>query len=151
MWIVLVMVMAMAGASGINMSIRLGRNEPYGARQAGYIGIVLCSVVSSLIGLFVWIKVEWFGRIFTNDETFLAVLDGFRRASRVSSVRGASVKSCRVAVVCSLSQRVRAKIHATVQRTDGDKLPSAPSRVVSTTHCRATVPSSRNRNPHHRD
>ena len=71
MWIVLVMIMALAGASGINMSIRLGSNNPDGAKQAGHIGIWLCSLFSWAIGFFVWIKVEWFGKIFTNDEVFL--------------------------------------------------------------------------------
>jgi len=71
MWIVLVMVSALAGASGINMSMRLGKMDPDGARQAGHVGIGMSIVVCVLIGLAVWTKIETFGRIFTNDDEFL--------------------------------------------------------------------------------
>lgn len=71
MWIVLVLVMALAGASGINMSMRLGRMDSNGARQAGHIGVGMASCTCLLIGIAVWSQIRAFGRIFTNDEIFL--------------------------------------------------------------------------------
>jgi MATE family multidrug resistance protein len=71
MWIVLVMVMALAGASGINMSMRLGRMDSNGAKQAGHVGVGMASCISCLIGIAVWVQIRAFGRIFTNDEIFL--------------------------------------------------------------------------------
>ena len=71
MWIVLVLVMAFAGASGINMSMRLGRLDANGARQAGYIGVGMASAICLVIGGLVWTHIRSLGRIFTNDEVFL--------------------------------------------------------------------------------
>jgi Na+-driven multidrug efflux pump len=67
MWIVLVMVMALSGASGINMSIRLGRLDHKGAKQAGYVGICMSSLVCFAISIAVWFKIRYFGMIFSND------------------------------------------------------------------------------------
>ncbi len=71
MWIVLVLVIALSGASGINMSIRLGRMDSKGAKQAGHVGVAMSSGVCFIIGIVVWWQIRSFGRIFTNDETFL--------------------------------------------------------------------------------
>lgn len=71
MWIVLVVVMAVTGASGINMSMRLGKLDHLGARQAGFVGVVLSSSICIVIGVAVWANIRAFGRIFTNDEGFL--------------------------------------------------------------------------------
>lgn len=71
MWIVLVLVVALSGASGINMSIRLGRMDSNGAKQAGHVGVMMASGACLLIGFVVWLHIRSFGRIFTNDETFL--------------------------------------------------------------------------------
>lgn len=71
MWIVLVLVMALAGASGINMSIRLGRLDSNGAKQAGHIGVVMASGICLFIGVVVWAEIRSFGRIFTNEQLFL--------------------------------------------------------------------------------
>jgi Na+-driven multidrug efflux pump len=73
MWIVLICVMALTGAAGINMSMRLGSLDHQGARQAGFVGVVLSSIVCTIIGFVVWANIRAFGRIFTNDEDFLTV------------------------------------------------------------------------------
>ena len=75
MWIVLVMVMALSGASGINMSIRLGRLDHKGAKQAGYVGICMSSLVCCVISIAVWSKVRYFGMIFSNDTVFLDLFE----------------------------------------------------------------------------
>jgi MatE len=74
MWIVLILVMALAGASGINMTMRLGRLDHKGAKQAGYIGCGMASGFCALVGLIVWFQIGAFGKIFTNDEVFLRLL-----------------------------------------------------------------------------
>lgn len=71
MWIVLVCVMALSGASGINMSIRLGSLDHTGAKQAGFVGIAISCLICTVVGVVVWANIRAFGRIFTNDEGFL--------------------------------------------------------------------------------
>lgn len=78
MWIVLVMVVAMSGASGINMSMRLGQMDHVGAKQAGYVGVGMSAIVCSLIGIVVWAQINAFGRIFTNDPSFLSMFEEAR-------------------------------------------------------------------------
>lgn len=75
MWIVLVLVMALSGASGINMSIRLGRLDHKGAKQAGYVGIVMSCLVCFVISIAVWFKIRYFGMIFSNDTIFLDLFE----------------------------------------------------------------------------
>jgi Na+-driven multidrug efflux pump len=78
MWIALVLVGALSGASSINMSLRLGRMDPDGARQAGYVGIGMATAVLTLLSCGILIHSRWFGMIFTNDQLFL---DMFEEAS----------------------------------------------------------------------
>jgi Na+-driven multidrug efflux pump len=78
MWIVLIMVIAMSGASGINMSIRLGRLDHVGAKQAGYVGVSLAGLVCLVISLAVVTHVRYFGMIFTNDQVFLDLFEETR-------------------------------------------------------------------------
>jgi Na+-driven multidrug efflux pump len=70
-WMTLVLTMALSGASGINTSLRLGQMDPVGAKQAGFVGVGLSSVVlllfSSLIGI-----------VFTTDEDFLDLFEQAR-------------------------------------------------------------------------
>jgi Na+-driven multidrug efflux pump len=78
MWIALIMVGSLSGASAINMSIRLGKLDPNGARQAGYVGIVMSAGILIILSLGILIQSQWFARIFTNDPIFLEM---FREAS----------------------------------------------------------------------
>lgn len=71
MWIALIFIVAIAAAASINMSIRLGKNEPMGAKQAGYISIWMTIGVLFFLATFILAKSRWFGLIFTNDEEFL--------------------------------------------------------------------------------
>jgi Na+-driven multidrug efflux pump len=71
MWIGLILVSALSTASSINMSIRLGRLDPNGARQAGYIGIVLSTGILVVLSAGIFLRSDWFARIFTNDVVFL--------------------------------------------------------------------------------
>ena len=74
MWIVLTAVNSMATASGINISIRLGKLDATGAKQAGHVGALMSLVFLILVfGLVVW-KIRALGRIFTNDESFLDII-----------------------------------------------------------------------------
>jgi multidrug resistance protein, MATE family len=75
MWIALIFVGALAGASAINMSIRLGKKDPFGARQAGYVGIALAFIMLLFLGAFIVYRSRWFGMIFTSDAEFLALFE----------------------------------------------------------------------------
>jgi Na+-driven multidrug efflux pump len=78
MWIALIVIGSLASASSINMTLRLGKMNPYGARQAGYVGIALSAAILVLLGNFVLVKSRLVARIFTEDEFFL---DMFQEAS----------------------------------------------------------------------
>ena len=86
MWIVLVMVMAMSGASSINMSIRLGRLDHNGAKQAGHVGIIMAGIVCLVIGCAVWVQIRAFGQIFTSDPIFLDLFEETRTPFTISLV-----------------------------------------------------------------
>jgi len=75
MWIVLIMVNALSTASGIKTSRRLGKMDHVGAKQAGWVGIHLSALILLFIGGFVFWKIRFFGRIFTEDEEFLALFE----------------------------------------------------------------------------
>jgi Na+-driven multidrug efflux pump len=78
MWIALTLVGSLSGASAINMSLRLGRLDPDGARQAGYVGITMSAVILLVLSTGILFRSRWFGMIFTNDSIFL---DMFEEAS----------------------------------------------------------------------
>jgi len=78
MWIVLIVVNALSSAAGIKMSMRLGRMDHEGAKQAGEVGIAMSAMVLAVIGVAVLGKVRWFGRIFTNDAAFLDLFEETR-------------------------------------------------------------------------
>ncbi|CAB9526458.1 Mate efflux family protein (Partial), partial [Seminavis robusta] len=75
MWIALIMVGAMSNASAINMSIRLGKNQPEGARQAGYVGIAMATAILTVLSTLILCHSDWFGRIFTEDPVFLQMFN----------------------------------------------------------------------------
>jgi len=78
MWIALVMVGSLAGASAINMSLRLGEMNPMGARQAGLVGIAMSAFILIVVGCVLLVKSRMVARIFTEDLLFL---DMFEEAS----------------------------------------------------------------------
>lgn len=80
MWIALIMVGALSSASAINMSLRLGSNQPEGARRAGYVGIAMAVVLLGVLSALILIHSDWFGRIFTNDIVFLRIVQRSKRA-----------------------------------------------------------------------
>ncbi len=73
MWIALIFIVSIAAAASISMSIRLGKNEPMGAKQAGYISIWMTTFALFFLASFIQVKSRWFGMIFTNDEEFLGL------------------------------------------------------------------------------
>jgi Na+-driven multidrug efflux pump len=75
MWIVMILALSMSGASGINMAQRLGKMDYLGAKQAGYVGVVMAGGVTFLISLAVLCNMRHFGQIFTNDEIFLTLFE----------------------------------------------------------------------------
>jgi Na+-driven multidrug efflux pump len=75
MWIVMILALSMSGASGINMAQRLGKLDHLGAKQAGYVGVVMAGGVTFLISVVVLCNMRLFGQIFTNDEIFLTLFE----------------------------------------------------------------------------
>ena len=75
MWIVLIMVSALSSAAGIKTSMRLGKLDHAGAKQAGEVGIGMSVVFLALVGGLVAWKVRALGRIFTADEQFLDLFE----------------------------------------------------------------------------
>ena len=76
--IVLVMVNAMSSAAGINMSMRLGKLDAVGAKQAGHVGAGMSLVfLLCVVGAVAW-KIRAFGMIFTQDEEFLDIFEACR-------------------------------------------------------------------------
>ena len=78
MWIVLILVNALTMAASIKMSRRLGNMDPSGAKQAGDVGIFLSLIVLIVIVSLVLSHIRLVGRIFTEDETFLNLLEQAR-------------------------------------------------------------------------
>lgn len=78
MWIVLIMVTALANAAGIHVSRRLGAMDWVGARQAAHVGLAMSSVFLLVVGSLVLINIRAFGLIFTSDEEFLGLLEQVR-------------------------------------------------------------------------
>jgi Na+-driven multidrug efflux pump len=74
-WITLALTMAVSGAAGINISLRLGRMDPVGAKQAGFVGVALSSVLLFLLSGLIFIRSRWFGIIFTSDDEFLLLFE----------------------------------------------------------------------------
>ena len=86
MWIVLIVVNAVAGASGIKMTMRLGNMDYNGAKQAAKVGILLTIVVLSVLFLAIFFFIRAFGRIFTNDPDFLNLFESVRLPFAISLV-----------------------------------------------------------------
>jgi MATE family multidrug resistance protein len=76
MWIVLTLISALSSAAGIQTTIRLGKQDALGAKQAGEVGIYMSAVILTLVGGFIVGNVRLLGRLFTADEQFLAELEG---------------------------------------------------------------------------
>jgi hypothetical protein len=76
MWIALIMVGALSGASDINMSLQLGCfDSDGGARQAGYVGITMSAAILLVLSTGILFRSRWFGMIFTNDAIFLDMFE----------------------------------------------------------------------------
>lgn len=78
MWIALIVVGSLSGASAISMTLRLGKMNPTGARQAGNVGIAMCAIILVVLGGIILVNSRMVARIFTNDTLFL---DMFEEAS----------------------------------------------------------------------
>lgn len=78
MWIALIVVGSLAGASSINVSLRLGKMNPAGARQAGMVGIGMSASILIILGAIILFQSRLVARIFTEDVVFL---DMFAEAS----------------------------------------------------------------------
>merc|ERR1740124_350850 len=60
------------------MSIRLGKMDPIGAKQAGHVSIGMAVCMLFVLASLILFKSRWFGLIFTNNEEFLALFNDCR-------------------------------------------------------------------------
>jgi multidrug resistance protein, MATE family len=74
-WIALIFVGALSGASSINMSLRLGKHDPWGARQVGTVGIAMSFIMLTILSIFIVSCPRWIAMIFTQDEEFLVLFE----------------------------------------------------------------------------
>jgi Na+-driven multidrug efflux pump len=86
MWIVLIVVNALSGASGIKMTMRLGSMDYGGAKQTAKVGIFLIILVLILLFVVIFTSIRSFGRIFTNDPDFLDLFESVRLPFVISLV-----------------------------------------------------------------
>lgn len=75
MWIVLILVNALSSASGIKTTLRLGKMNIKGAKQATWVGIYISAILLSILGVLVICHIRLLGRIFTNDANLLALFE----------------------------------------------------------------------------
>ena len=73
MWIALIFISAISGAASIDMSIRLGKMDPHGARQAGHVGIGMSLLALFVLSVLILYQNRMFGLIFTSDEELLTM------------------------------------------------------------------------------
>lgn len=78
LWITLIFVGAISGASGIKIGMKLGGNRCNAAQQAAMVGISLVMVCVSVLAMLVYYNTRLFGRIFTNDEGYLDLFEECR-------------------------------------------------------------------------
>ena len=78
LWITLIFVGAISSASGVKIGLKLGQGHSLAAKQAGFVGISLVMVCLSVLAMLVYCNTKIFGRIFTNDESFLALFEECR-------------------------------------------------------------------------
>jgi len=78
LWITLIFVGAISSASGVKIGLELGRGHSLAARQAGFVGISLVMVCLVVLAMLVYYNTRMFGRIFTNDESYLDLFEECR-------------------------------------------------------------------------
>jgi len=71
----LMVMVAISGACGINMCIRLGKLDSNGARQAGCVGVGMSAFVSIIMVVFEMLAPGSFWRLFTDDSNLHSILD----------------------------------------------------------------------------
>jgi multidrug resistance protein, MATE family len=75
MWIVMILINALASASGIKTTLRLGQMDVAGARRATWVGIYLSAGILAVLGVLVLYHIRVLGRIFTNDPILLNLFE----------------------------------------------------------------------------
>jgi MATE family multidrug resistance protein len=78
LWITLIFVGAISAASGIKIGSKLGSGQSLAARTAAFVGISLVMVCLIVLATLVYYNTRLFGRIFTNDESYLDLFEECR-------------------------------------------------------------------------
>jgi MATE family multidrug resistance protein len=78
LWISLIFVGSLAGASGIKIGQRLGNGDANGAKQAAEVGVLLSFILLLVLSALVYLNSRAFGEVFTNDESYLDLFEECR-------------------------------------------------------------------------
>jgi MATE family multidrug resistance protein len=78
LWITLIFVGSLSGASGIKIAQRLGSGDVQAAKQAAAGGIALTFLILLFLSSFVYFNIRRFGSLFTNDESYLDLFEECR-------------------------------------------------------------------------
>jgi len=78
LWITLIFIGSLSGASGIKIALRLGKGKALKARQAAAVGLALQLLFLLTLSLIVYYNIRMFGQLFTNDESYLDLFEECR-------------------------------------------------------------------------
>ncbi len=78
LWITLIFVGALSGASSIKIGLRLGAGDAPGAKQAGLVGVFLSFGCLILLSVLVYYNTRTIGLVFTDDEDYLDLFEECR-------------------------------------------------------------------------
>jgi Na+-driven multidrug efflux pump len=78
LWITLIFVGSLSGASGIKIAQRLGSGDVDAARQAAAVGVALVFLILLILSSVVFCNIRLCGSLFTNDESYLDLFEECR-------------------------------------------------------------------------
>jgi len=78
LWITLIFIGSLSGASGIKIALRLGKGNALKARQAAAVGLALQLLFLLTLSVIVYYNIRLFGQLFTNDESYLDLFEECR-------------------------------------------------------------------------
>jgi len=78
LWITLIFIGSLAGASGIKIGLRLGNNEPSGAKQASEVGMMLSIILLLVLSTLVYFNSRTLGMMFVSDQSYLDLFEECR-------------------------------------------------------------------------
>ncbi|KAL7545794.1 hypothetical protein ACHAWF_009139, partial [Thalassiosira exigua] len=78
LWITLIFIGALSGATGIKIGLHLGNGSAAAARQVAFVGAGLVLIFLLLLSSAVYFNIRALGMLFTNDESYLKLFEECR-------------------------------------------------------------------------